>query len=76
MKSNKICSKLRKGANFAAANLPLRPQKTTMTDFQISSLSLINSQRKIAQEKVKMKLNSLAGNLKRKEHQGKEERRR
>ena len=31
MKSNKICSKLRKGANFAAANLPLRPQKTTMT---------------------------------------------
>ena len=32
MKSNKICSKLRKGANFAAANLPLRPQKTTMTE--------------------------------------------
>ena len=32
MKSNKICSKLQKGANFAAANLPLRPQKTTMTD--------------------------------------------
>ena len=32
MKSNKICSELRKGANFAAANLPLRPQKTTMTD--------------------------------------------
>ena len=31
MKSNKICSELRKGANFAAANLPLRPQKTTMT---------------------------------------------
>ena len=31
MKSNKICSKLRKGANFAAANLQLRPRKTTMT---------------------------------------------
>ena len=32
MKNNKICSKLRKGANFAAANLPLRPQKkATMT---------------------------------------------
>ena len=31
MKSNKICSKLPKGANFAAANLPLRPQITTMT---------------------------------------------
>ena len=32
MKSNKICSKLRKGANFAAANLPLRPQKPTTGD--------------------------------------------
>ena len=31
MKNNKICGKLRKGVNFAAANLPLRPQKTTMT---------------------------------------------
>ena len=31
-KNNKICGKLRKMANFAAANLPLRPQKTTMTD--------------------------------------------
>ena len=50
--------------------------KTVQVHFQISSFSLINSQRKIAQEKVKMKLNSLAGNLKRKEHQGKEERRR
>ena len=34
-KSNKICSKLRRGANFAAANLPLRPQKTTMTALPI-----------------------------------------
>ena len=27
MKNNKICGKLRKGANFAAAILPLRPSK-------------------------------------------------
>ena len=31
MKNNKICGKLQKGANFAAANLPLGQQKTTMT---------------------------------------------
>ena len=38
MKSNKICSKLRKGANFAAANLPLRPQKkNTMTAYNDKS---------------------------------------
>ena len=34
MKNNTICGKLRKMANFAAANLPLRPQKTTMTGIQ------------------------------------------
>ena len=33
MKNNEICGKLRKGTNFAAANLPLRPQETTMTDY-------------------------------------------
>ena len=40
MKNNKICGKLQKMANFAAANLPLRPQKTTMTDM-IYALSFI-----------------------------------
>ena len=37
MKNNIICGKLRKMANFAAANLPLRPQKTTMTDCMLQN---------------------------------------
>ena len=39
MKNIKICGKLRKMANFEAANLPLRPQKTTMTGREALSLS-------------------------------------
>ena len=42
MKSNEICSELRKGANFAAANLPLRPRKTTMTVLLLLVLLLLN----------------------------------
>ena len=49
MKNNKICGKLRKGGNFAATNLPLLPQKTTVTDqyihchLQIEHFNTINT---------------------------------
>ena len=45
MKSNKICSKLQKGANFAAANLPLQPQKTTMTTKSIPISNFIKKKK-------------------------------
>ena len=38
MKNKDICGKLRKGANFAAANLPLRPKKKKHDDRLKSTL--------------------------------------